>query len=532
MPIFENINGLVKPPSDQNDYSIFNIVPIISPPSDANDYEPSEENNDLPDSDSYGAPEQEPILPEGEGIGDLDLETELPISEPIGNLDSAPDLPPSLLHLGTIGEDTDLPLGDTIGEMDAVPIFPEGAIPLDLELFQPLGILPAGDELEDTVPFTQETPPADDETYTFETDTAGTSGSFTYVSPPDTGINWSNTWSDQLFTGLNNVLDFLGLPMPEGLTSIYQNIQTVEGFIEDPRMLLNLAVDKAKGFIFPGKKDGAWIDAKGLMGLPEDRRYELIDGIYKTNEVPFIEMTTQNVSDDQYLDGIIEDIGKEAFAFQGRKSAVGVTMRLNHLWDVKMKPYAHNGITFVPDMGTAESAFYGNETKNEKASRLGTEKYRRKTDAVNNKDWEDSMPVLSYDLDFKTLSNKEVELFGGATIMVPEIIRRTSHLSMQILDDENKRWRRWLQRYMEAMYNETNNIVKPYKHCCMQVTIYQYRADWKILSHKEFLVTLKNYQAISSGSGGGNGNADVIDLEWSIVGELKMYGEKDYLNII
>lgn len=536
MAIFDNIKGLIQPPKDETDYSVFNIDPIIPLPKDETVYkvdidfmgfEPLPETEPIDELDN-----KSPLLPkdlEGETLEDS--APELPMNEEIRVLDSnIPILPQSESNDYLEEEDVSLPSSEPIepAESDTV-------ISLDIpnDLIDPFLIEPLPLPEMDMPPiqsFGVEVPPFDSDIPVLESVGSFLEGNI--IKRPEGDFNWGNTWFDQIYTGATQVFDFLGLPIPEGLTSLYQYTQKIENFIEDPSLLVNQAVNVGLGMLFPGKKDGAWDEQKGIMNLPENKVYEIIEGKYKETTYDQ-ELITENVKNDQYLNGIVEDIGDVAFSFQGRKSVVGMSMRMNHLWDLKMKPYSHRGVCLVPKMGVAYSNAYKDTAT--------TEVYRDRSKTPSQFDFEDSMPILSYDLDFKSLVNKEIELFAGSTIHVPEVIRRTSHMSMQILDDENKRWRRWFQRYLESMYDEGRNLVAPYKHCCMEITLYQYRSDWKVLSHKVFLAILKNYQVLSSGAGGGSGNADLIDVEWSIVGELKVHEDgtdqdgktvSNYVNII
>jgi hypothetical protein len=543
MPVFDDVLGLVRPPIDPNDYTNLRIQPIILAPPDVNTEEL--------ESDSVGRLPEVPVtevidefvpLPENteyDESTDFDIEYS-PASDPLeaGEVLSVVPLPSDVVITYTDSTDPSLPTGSVIDPLDpTVMVVPPASTIDPLDPTSLVNLPP--DTNADTPSPDFVNPPSDTSVFSFEDDAVSSTLSGIGYVPAPNGVNWGNTIIDQIFTGANQIFDFLGLPFPEALNDLYQITQTIEGFIEDPRMLLGQVKEAALGFLFPRGMESMWDDALGIIKAPPDSRYDVANGVYTSNQdTQDFSLLGEEVKDKERLNSIVEDIGKSQFAFQGRKSVVGMTMRLNHLWDIKVQVYKHQGRTYVPDMGVAESSFYKKTNKEGEVVNQGhkdrgtTEAYRDPENKAVISDFEDSMPILSYDLDFKSLASKDVELFGGSSIAIPEIIRRSSHLSMQVMDDENKRWRRWFQRYIESMYDEDNNVVKPYKTCCVKITIYQYRTDLLVLSHKVFLAVLKNYQVLSSGSGSGSGNADIIDTEWSIVGEMDIKGRNDELNII
>lgn len=128
------------------------------------------------------------------------------------------------------------------------------------------------------------------------------------------------------------------------------------------------------------------------------------------------------------------------------------------------------------------------------------------------------VPVLTFDLDHSVLMMNEIEMYLGNSLSIPSHLKLNSHLSMTILDDENKRWRRWLQNYSENLFDLDTSSVIPYKNGCIEITLVQYTQEWKVISHKTYICTLRNYQNISNGAG--DPGIDLITVEWSIVGEI------------
>lgn len=337
------------------------------------------------------------------------------------------------------------------------------------------------------------------------------------------GQNLSNSLIDQIFTGIEDVSNMIHLPVPEEIKEIYGVTQYVEGVMNDPIAEAKRLASRALFNLFDPDKNGG---NEGMLPRDVNKYDVLIDKPnVKTNNLDNVgQETTENNFD--YKKGEAEP--QPDFEFNGRETIKNLTMRLTHLWDMSLVPFNYKGIPnkAVPEIGLNISESYATDLNRSPyyAKSLAVDPLKITTNTSN------YVPILSYDMDIKTLTNKEVELYSGSSIAVPEVIRYTSHLSMQILDDENKRWRRWFQNYTENLYDEDTGVVIPYKNSCLQVNLYQYRSDRKVISKHSMLVNLKNYQMISSGTG--MGNADILDVEFSIVGEIESTEDEKYLKVI
>ena len=240
------------------------------------------------------------------------------------------------------------------------------------------------------------------------------------------------------------------------------------------------------------------------------------------NRAPLLEdditMSKKNLRPGSYLSNLDEpELNR---SFQGRETLQNSTLRSIDLWDLSIEPFEYRGVKnkWVPNIQQENNSIVNVTSK---YADIFPKNYPKITDY---------MPILSYDLDLKTITSKQLDLFGGSSISVPDTIRYTSQLSVQIVDDENKRWRRWFQTYSENLYDERTTSVAPYKNSSLLITLYQYRQDFKILSHNQYICTLNNYQMISSGAS--SASTDVLDVELSIVGKVDLPEIYSYLEIV
>lgn len=489
--------------------------------------------------------------------------------------------PDENINLTPVKEDVVLPIGVTMTPEVEALLFPQDALvpEIEEEVSIPDGVdLPEIEEGSLGAPDGGIIPVADEDSPLLPISSGGTSpldpdfvgapvdvnpytviddfdGSLDGIVLSPSGINYSDTIIDRLFTKATDILDFIRVPVPQSIESLYTKIQEIEGYLSDPKSFAIQVRENVLGLLLGPNTEDRFDPKIGLIKIPKNARGSLMNvnwGQYdldgtkeaaaRNAELIGIEngenLLTEGYVKEERMKEISDDIRESQFAFQGRKSTVGVTLRLNHLWDLAFEPYSDPklGIQCVlPSLFNHISTAYDN-----KKNQVVTESYLERDKDGNSirenpvADWEDSMPILSYDLDYMSLASRDLELYGGSTISIPEIIKRNSLLTTQVLDDENKRWRRWFQRALDticppaageqtASGAQNGSIVVPYKNACMKATLYQYRTDSHILSHKVFLVLLKNYQVISSGAGGGAGTPDILDIEWSIVGEITQY---------
>lgn len=339
---------------------------------------------------------------------------------------------------------------------------------------------------------------------------------------PDT----SNTFIDNVYTQINDVFEYIHLPTPAIVQDIYGFTQSIENIINDPVTEIRNAVNReiydllhpSEKNIFPADRSGSEKKSEEVKGLVF---YDDTKGT-SGNRAPLLEddvtMSKKNLRPGSYLSNLDEpELNR---SFQGRETLQNSTLRSIDLWDLSIEPFEYRGVKnkWVPNIQQENNAIVNVTSK---YADIFPKNYPKITDY---------MPILSYDLDLKTITSKQLDLFGGSSISVPDMIRYTSQLSVQIVDDENKRWRRWFQTYSENLYDERTTSVAPYKNSSLLITLYQYRQDFKILSHNQYICTLNNYQMISSGAS--SASTDVLDVELSIVGKVDLPEIYSYLEIV
>jgi hypothetical protein len=353
-----------------------------------------------------------------------------------------------------------------------------------------------------------------------------------------------NTFIDRTYSQINDVFRFLTLPTPSVINDVFKFTQGIEEIVSDPNTFIRQTVEKGVRSFTKGIKESLMknseayvMDGKGnpIVSLPESN--------YPPGN-PKLETRDGGKKDDKYVGANDYHLDR---SFLGWESVKDLTIRSTDLWDLKVEPFHYS----VPNIWVPEIL---SEEMKEVNTPVGTsknnkylEKGKLNTSGGNsdfsNTHFIDSMypkpskgnlkdfiPILSYDLDLKTLGTKEILLFGGSSISVPDTIRYTSKLSFQLADDENKRWRRWFQKYSENLYEEKTTGVAPYKNSSLLVSLYQYRPDFKVLSHNQFICSLNNYRVSSTGSG--SSGLDTLDIELSIVGKVDLDPNYSYLQII
>lgn len=342
-------------------------------------------------------------------------------------------------------------------------------------------------------------------------------------------VDLSNTIIDQVYTKISDFFQYVQMPVPDPLTEAYKITQGIENAIENPiDTLRRVAGEVIGGFT----KELAGKNSKDLF--PQDKHKDFKrqeDVIGLEDENGNLKLDNQGVraplgqTDPRSSERLIPKLRSDGSlklnrSFKGRESIKDLTLRTTDLWDLKLDKFTYNGIKnkWVPDIISSDVKYLN---QNNPYSNVIPSKVPILSDY---------MPITSYNLDLKTLKTKTLSLFGNSTVQVPELISYNSQLTFQIVDDENKRWRRWFQEYSENLFNSEDNTVAPYKNSSLLVTLVQYRQDLRVLAYNKYICTLANYQMISMGSD--SGSTDVIDIELSIVGKVELSEGYSYLNIV
>lgn len=344
--------------------------------------------------------------------------------------------------------------------------------------------------------------------------------SFVPLSPlvpiplPNLGrVDVGNTLSDRVFAGIDGFFNNLQLPTPAFATEIYKDIQFAEEIISNPLGFLRNTVDRTiYNLLHPREK--FLLDKP--YPLPPDKSWE--NRIGKSNFLSGIE---------GYEEGLYAEPDLELVrTFKGRETIKDLTIRSVDMWDMRVEPFHYHDKqgnvvpnTWVPPLVQRET--WEINKKSRYSDMYPSDKAPNMSDFV---------PVMSYSLDLKTLTSKQITMYGGSTISIPELIRYNSTMTLQIVDDENKRWRRWLQTYAEKLYDEKTAVAAPYKNSSLLITLYEYRSDFKVLSYNKYICSLSNYSLVSAGMS--DATADLISIELSVVGRVEIEPEYSYLQIV
>lgn len=342
-------------------------------------------------------------------------------------------------------------------------------------------------------------------------------------------VDLSNTIIDQVYTKISDFFQYVQMPVPDPINEIYKVTQGIESAIENPIDTLRRVAGEVIGGI---TRDLAGKDSGDLFPQDKQKDYKLQEDVVGLeDEKGNLRLDNKGVraplgqTDPRSSERLIPKLRPDGSlilnrSFKGRESIKDLTLRTTDLWDLKLDKFTYNGVEnkWVPDF-ISEDVRYLNQ--NNPYNNI----IPSKEPIIS-----DYMPITSYNLDLKTLKTKTLSLFGNSTVQVPELISYNSQLTFQIIDDENKRWRRWFQEYSEKLFNAKDNTVAPYKNSSLLVTLVQYRQDLRVLAYNKYICSLANYQMISMGSD--SGSTDAIDIELSIVGKVDLSNEYSYLNIV
>lgn len=390
-----------------------------------------------------------------------------------------------------------------------------------------------------------------------------------------------------LYSTADKALGYLGLPMPDSVNKKYglakESIRLGKDAVHDPEGFLKNTGDRALKSVLTKKRVRKSDRDSGLVSTPEgnlvrlpnippngigDKTLLINKNIKKQNpNIDFIinegsntnpfnisvrlpKSSNENTRTLDYIPNSSKNYGvpglepetstsqpisnskiKSEFDYYGFKKSFksysrsirNLTLRSQDLWDVSIRPYHYKGIPnlAIPPINDATS----------RQLTLSSNEFRNSVlpSYVHAEVFNDYVPIIEFDVDYKSQVMKQFDLVHGSLLTIPESMKYDASMNLSIVDTANKRWRRWLKDWSDALYNEKTNIAVPYKNSCLLVDVIQYREDWKLLSKMSYLCTLSNYQQKTVGAS--TPGVDIIEVELSIVGRLVEYSKQKRLEL-
>jgi len=132
-------------------------------------------------------------------------------------------------------------------------------------------------------------------------------------------------------------------------------------------------------------------------------------------------------------------------------------------------------------------------------------------------------PVISCSFTKNSLKSKTFQ-FPFFALTIPYQSERPSKLKLEVLDNNRKAIRYWLEQYVEECFDLDNNTVLPYKNICWDITVYRYDMTLSTMYAKRLICLLSEFNCAFNGSS--VHVSDEIDLNFEIVGEY-MKANKD-----
>lgn len=132
------------------------------------------------------------------------------------------------------------------------------------------------------------------------------------------------------------------------------------------------------------------------------------------------------------------------------------------------------------------------------------------------------MPIMSYEYVDKELQTSSVEVSQSLNLMIPSANTYVSTLQITFLDDRFDRIYNWFSLYVNNIYGVYDGYAKPYKNCCIKITIDILDWDRTILKRLKLAAIPINFSQQYTGDS--SDNYKTVSVTFSVVGEV--YTEK------
>jgi len=103
------------------------------------------------------------------------------------------------------------------------------------------------------------------------------------------------------------------------------------------------------------------------------------------------------------------------------------------------------------------------------------------------------MPIISYEFMDKDLNSTSVPVSESLNLQIPSSINFVSTLQLTFVDDRYDRIFNWFAAYVNSIYGQYDNYVKPYKNCCLRAVIDILDWDRTILKRMKYAIVPSHY---------------------------------------
>lgn len=199
------------------------------------------------------------------------------------------------------------------------------------------------------------------------------------------------------------------------------------------------------------------------------------------------------------------------FPFKGYKNLLGLSLDSTHTWDIRIEPFLGE----INYEGTQLPTKFSGLAPDSAYTPLFPITQLTSGITFNYNDW---MPIVSYEYTEGSLEGREVALFGTSSIFIPLEFTSSGTINLVILDDENKSMVNYWTEYFNTVYDAKTHAVADYKDICFMITLYLYRGDRKITGICELIVIPTTYSSTFNGTD--EPGHEPLSVGFKVVGQL------------
>lgn len=219
-----------------------------------------------------------------------------------------------------------------------------------------------------------------------------------------------------------------------------------------------------------------------------------------------------------------EDVDIDMFNSLGRKSCVpGLPYYyLPNYWidtPIRSKGYTKNYSGPLDMDGTVREVITNNLVSMPKASAKGTNVdpyYNSYENTGALFSYSDYTPVLNYDLNFGTVKTDSLKLFNGSVSEIFLGMNYNITMNMSILDDAYSSMQKYMQYYINCVYDLHSQGLAAYYSCAFQINLIIFRSGYQVKNAFKLIGVPIEYTPRFSGTQ--DANEARIDITFGIIG--------------
>lgn len=244
-------------------------------------------------------------------------------------------------------------------------------------------------------------------------------------------------------------------------------------------------------------------------------------GVESYNKITTPYSETKTVSNPKEVIKIINELGVST----GFSKWYGFELGSDHNWSISLRPYTGSTMTVKNPIGSSITAgefeSFTPELPKIKIPVLSDDGKM----SIGEFDFGMNCPVLDYNLNFGNQKTKEIPYYNDSRMEFPTGFSYDMILMMSVLDDVNKSFHKYMNYYINSIYNVETNSLAPFHQAAFEIDLIIFKPGYNVNYMFRFIGVPNNYTPVLEGQS--DPDEDRVTLQFSIIGLASGIGMTD-----